>query len=403
MPPVTEIDLPHLAVESPEFAADPMPFLEAARRRHPWLATCKDGYFVHGYQAVKDLLYMDDKLLPPLDNVVEFYGAQGTRFERFLTDTVLARSGASHQRVRDSVAAAFTPRAVNQQMPVARRAITALLDEWAPKGRFDFAEFASFFPVSVLCGILGTSTSGVLAIRDAINTMTKALSMDRDLLPELLAAHDRLWDFVDGQVAERTGHGAGGGLLDQLIQAKATGRIDEDELRYLLMVLFIGGYDTSRNMLTLIMHTMIDRPAEWERCASDRLFCDKVTEEMLRHTSLVTAFRKVGENFVYDDVQFSQGALLIFANSVAGRDPAAFEDPMEFLPERTSANRHVAFGRGAHICIGQHLARMQIAEGLHLIAQRITHPRRTGDVAWRPFQGVWGLSTLPIEFTPATS
>lgn len=61
----------------------------------------------------------------------------------------------------------------------------------------------------------------------------------------------------------------------------------------------------------------------------------------------------------------------------------------------------MAFGRGMHICLGQFIARAQIEEGLHLIAQWVTNPKLAGGFGHRPFPGVWGLRGLPIEFTPA--
>lgn len=81
----------------------------------------------------------------------------------------------------------------------------------------------------------------------------------------------------------------------------------------------------------------------------------------------------------------------------------AFPEPMEFLPERIRTNSHIAFGRGAHICIGQHLARAQLEEGVHLIAQRLRKPRVAGEVSWKPYLGLWGLRTLPIQFEPGPS
>ena len=60
-----------------------------------------------------------------------------------------------------------------------------------------------------------------------------------------------------------------------------------------------------------------------------------------------------------------------------------------------------AFGRGAHQCLGMHLARLQIEDGLHLIAQRIKRPQLSGEIIWRRFPGVWGIKSLPIRFTPA--
>jgi cytochrome P450 len=150
-------------------------------------------------------------------------------------------------------------------------------------------------------------------------------------------------------------------------------------------------------MITLIMHKMLDYPLYWERCAEDFGFCTKVVEEMFRHTSTAAVLRKVGEEFEYDGVRFPRNEMLFYANMSAGRDPRAFADPNTFDPERVHTTRHVAFGRGAHMCVGQHLARAQIAEGIHLIAQRITRPKLVGEVVWRK-----GVRSLPIEFEPGS-
>ena len=78
-----------------------------------------------------------------------------------------------------------------------------------------------------------------------------------------------------------------------------------------------------------------------------------------------------------------------------------FPNPLTFDAERDNARRHVAFGRGAHICLGQFIARYQLQEGLHLIAQRLQNPRLNGEIIWRPFLGAWGLENLPIAFDAA--
>ena len=79
------------------------------------------------------------------------------------------------------------------------------------------------------------------------------------------------------------------------------------------------------------------------------------------------------------------------------------ENADEFIPGRKTEHRHIGFGLGPHMCIGQWLARAQIEEGFHLIAQRILNPRSTGPQGFRPFPGVWGISGLPIEFDLASS
>jgi len=92
---------------------------------------------------------------------------------------------------------------------------------------------------------------------------------------------------------------------------------------------------------------------------------------------------------------------LIFPMGIVCRYSGPFHAGLEFDPERPNANRHMAFSRGMHSCLGMFLARLQIAEGLHLIAQRLRDPRRDGELVWRLFPGVWGPKHLPIAFETA--
>jgi cytochrome P450 len=290
-----------------------------------------------------------------------------------------------------------------------RQVIGELLDEWIPKGEFDFAEFASYFPVAVLCGVMGVSSEPIPRIRAAIESHMASLTLNRDIIPEFMAAYDLLWKFVDGLVTEREQHitardtnSIDHGLLDALIATRNAGNMSDTELRYMLLVLLIGGYDTSKNMLTLTVHKLLQYPEYWARCAEDIAFCSKVIEEMLRHTTISNVFRNVKQEFDYQGHRFPKDMLVIFAIPLANRDPDIYPEPMTFDPERVTPeqHRHIAFGRGVHICPGQFLARAQLQEGLHLIAQRIPHPRLAGEIGWRPFLGAWGLSTLPLAVGP---
>ena len=402
---LTEMDLPLLPVEQPAFAADPTAHVEAARREHPWLAKSNvGGYVIHGYQAVRDILYMDDKLRPYFDGVAEFYGAERTPWGRFMSEMMIARHGPDHARLRGSAQATFTPRNVNRYRGLMRHVISDLLDEWAPEEKFDFADFASYFPITVFCGLLGVSAEIIPRIREALETQAASTTFNRDVLPAMLRGFEVLWDFADSAVLERERERRGvgnGGLLDAMIAAKTAGKIDEIEICQNLIMFVTAGYDTSKNMLGLIMYLMLQHPDHWERCAEDIGFCGKVVQETLRHSSIASVYRAVAKDFEYGDVSFPEGALLFFMMGLAGRDPSVFSEPMEFHPARTNVHQHMAFGRGAHFCIGMHLARAQLEEAVHLIAQRLRKPRLTGEVTWRPYLGIWGLRTLPIQFEPA--
>jgi cytochrome P450 len=396
-----EMTLPELPLQDPAFDRDPMPFVAEARGQHPWLTRFGDKFFIHGYEAIRDILYQDAKLRPAHDDVVETYGAEGTAWADYMEGMMLAQWGPKHAQLRAAMGDTFTPRNVNRHIDLVRGTIADLLDEWIPKRGFDFAEFASYFPIAVLCGLLGTDTSEIPRIKHSLETQTAVLSLNNDLTKDLLEGYDVMWEFTDRLVKDREAAGLEQGkMLDQLILAKNAGQMSEDDLRWTLMLLFPAGYDTSKNMLTLTVYHLLENSGYWERCAEDLTFCLKAVEESFRHTSTATIFRKVTDDIEYDGVRFPKDSVIIFGTSIASRDPRIFDDPMKFDPERKQTNRHLAFGRGAHICLGQHLAKTQIAEGLHQVTQRIKNPRLTGEVRWRPYLGVWGLRSLPIAFEP---
>jgi len=395
--------IPVLPVETPEFAADADPFLEEARRRHPWLARFSQGYIVHGYDALCELFTDDVNLLPGFGPIVDFYGVHGTMWARFMEEIVIAVGGEQHKRLRSSVVHAFTPRRANRERAMMQRVITELLDEWAPTGAFDFTDFASYFPVTVMCGLLGVSADPIPSMREALDNHLKSLNMNPEVKPLFMAGWDVLWEFADTTVNEREASGEfdEDSLLDAIIAAKNAGQLDETEARFMLLTVAVAGYDTSKNQLAVTMNLLLDRPEMYRRCAEDLSFCRAVVEESIRHTAIASPVRTVADDFTYRDFTFRKGDMLIMAPPLANRDPAKFPNPTEFDPERENKDRHVGFGRGEHICLGQFLARVQLQEGLHLIAQRLKNPRRAGKVEWRPFLGAWGPSSLPIAFDPA--
>jgi cytochrome P450 len=359
------------------------------------------GYVVTEYQAIKEILQQDDKLRFPAEQIVEVMGAEDTGWGKFTLEMMISRHGAEHDRLRGSVAEAFTPRSINRLRPLIRKTVAELLDEWAPKGQFDFAEFASNFPVRVMFGLIGADPVAVPGVRKSLGIHASSYGMDPTRMPIIEEAYQHLWGFVEGVIRDR---GPGGGhddLLDDLIAANTSGALSDVELRQMLIFLFGAGYDTSKNQLTLTMRAMLDRPDLWVRCAEDRPFCDRLVEEGLRYWSPSSTYRTVAEAFEHRGVVFPEGVMLLFPLAVAGRDPATFGEPDTFNPDRKQADRQIAFGRGMHLCLGQFLARANQEEGLHLIAQRITRPRLAGEVTWRPFPGTWGIESLPIVFDPA--
>ena len=399
---INDLDLMTLPIEDRAFGIDPEPWFAQARERHPWLAKFSHGYLVHGHRAIRELIQMDDKLHIATDDVVAIMGATGKPWGDFMKNLVIAKRGDEHKRIRDALKPFFKPRRIAEHVVLIRKVVSDLLDEWAPKGEFDFTEFASNFPVAVMFGLIGADLADLPRIKWALEVQGLSYSLDPPLLPDMEAAHAMMMEFTSDLVNRRRASGEQrDDLLQELVNAEDAGILSHQEVCEQLFFLFAAGYDTTKNQLGMTAHLLFQQPDLWARCGQDREFCTMAIEEGLRHSSPSSPPRIALDEIVYRDVTIPKGTHLMFLLNISGRDPAAFDDPMAYRPGRESAKHHLAFGKGAHICLGLHLARFQMEEGLHLIAARLKAPEVVGEVTWRRFPGVWGIETLPIRFTPA--
>ena len=243
-------------------------------------------------------------------------------------------------------------------------------------------------------------------LRDDLEAIGLAQSLEMERFPRIQEAMVRLEAFVTEIIADRRAHPRTDGvedLLEILIRTADAGKVNARQLTDLIMFFFIAGYDTSKNVLTYTMYTLLQYPEIYRRCAEDHDYCQRVIEEALRWFNPGTVPRIVNQDMVYRDVLLPKDTMLFFPLSVSGRDPVSFPDGDVFNPDRPIEpdKRQIAFGLGKHMCLGQYIARAQLQEALHQIAQRMHEPKLVGETGWRPFFGTWGLKGLPIEFEPA--
>jgi cytochrome P450 len=401
MPTINDLQLATMPITAVGFGYDPLPHFEAARRQHDWLAASDIGYVLTRYRGNEDILRMDDKLKMPGEEILEIMGAHGTGWGDFCVEQMLVSSGERHARLRGSVRSAFTPAKVKLLRPLMRETIAAILDEWAPKGEFDFTDFASQFPVRIMFAMLGTSIERLPAIMKDLEIHGGSFNLEVENMPVIEAGYQRLWSFVDGLVAERGRNGLNGDLLDTMIAANTEGTISDKELRQLLILMFAAGYDTTKNLLILLMRSLIDNPDIYRRTGTDFDYARKAVKEQLRFATPSNTMRLVIETFEYRGVIIPEGTMLVFPLTITGRDPDVFVNPDTFDPDRSEKEPSQAFGRGMHMCLGQFLAVANVEEGIHMIARRIVNPRIAGNVTWKPFPGVWGITGLPIAFDAA--
>ena len=400
MTPIDQLGLYHMPIATEAFGNDPLPHFAKAREQHEWLAASDIGYVVTGYRAIDDILRLDDKLTMPGEEIVGIMGAAGTGWGDFAVEQMLVSSGERHKRLRGSTTTAFGPGNVKRLRPLMQQTVRQILDEWAPWGAFDFTDFASQFPVRVMFALLGTSTERLPEIIKYLEIHGESFNLEVEKMGIIEHGYQTLWRFVDDLVVAREAAGAraDADLLDTMIAARNSGQVSDKELHQLLILMFAAGYDTTKNLLILLMRSLLDHPEIYRRCGEDFDYARRVVKEQLRFATPSNTMRMVNEAFDYRGVEIPAGTMLVFPLTISGRDPAVFGDPDRFDPDRPEKQPSQAFGRGMHICLGQFLAVANVEEGIHLIARRIAHPRLAGEVSWKPFPGVWGITALPIAF-----
>lgn len=403
MQKLAELDLPYLNMEDPSFSSDPYTPMAEAKKQHPWLANSKFGLVVHDYTAMNEIFRMEDKLRVPYGGIVEMLGLQGTPWGRFTEEQMISLPPAEHTLLRQTFAAKFTPRWATQLRPMMRETVDKLLDQFAPSGHMDFEFFASHFPISIMFSLVGAPHSDIAGMRDDLEAVGLAHSYQMDRFPRIQQAMVTLEEYVEDLIANRRADpslGSPDDVLAVLIETSDKGGIAHRQLVDLIMFFFLAGYDTSKNVLTFTMYTLLEYPEIYERCATDHDYCRKVVEEALRWFNPGTVARIVDQDFEYRGVVLPKDQMLFMPLSVSGRDSVAWADAQTFDPDRPidPNRRHIAFGLGKHMCLGQYIARAMLQEAIHLIAQRVKNPRLDGEFGWRPFYGTWGLQGLPIAF-----
>jgi hypothetical protein len=137
----------------------------------------------------------------------------------------------------------------------------------------------------------------------------------------------------------------------------------------------------------------------WDAVAAGSPPAAQVVEEVLRHRSAVTAVtRTVPKDLEHAGEKVGAGTTVMFSLWSANHDPAAFPRPDELAPAENRVQPHLAFGHGAHHCLGAALARAELQEALLAFSARVGCPRLGEGATWKPPVGITGPETLPIRF-----
>jgi cytochrome P450 len=398
LPNVFDAGLPTIDYEagSPDEAHA---IIREARRQAP-IAIGPHGPELLTYELVHAAL-RDQRLRIPQGMFLASQGiTSGPLWDRVAT-SLISLDGAEHHRLRRLVSKAFTPRATARLRTTVIDVITELLDRHTACGRCEVVtDIARRYPIPIICALLGAPSEDWQLFSSWTDDIFKAFSWNVAAeIPVILAAWEELDAYIDDMVAHRR-HALTDDLVSELIRAEDDGdRLTADEMRMLVAGLLMAGTDTTRNQLAASVQVLCDHPDQWALLGKRPELAAHAVEETMRHSPIAfSTLRTAVEDVEIAGFMIPAGTLVIANTGAANRDPAVYDDPDRLDITRDGTPAMQTFGAGMHYCLGANLARLELAEALAVMAQRMPNARRAGPAPWKPLTAISGPTTLPVEF-----
>jgi cytochrome P450 len=396
---VFDLGLPTLAYEHVHHPDEAHQLIASARSRAP-IAMGTHGPELLSYELVRAVL-RDSRFRVPQGMFLAAQGiTSGPLWDRVAAN-LISLDGDEHHRLRRLVARAFTPRATARLRTTVIDVITDLVDRTATDGHCDVvADIARQYPIPIICALLGAPPGDWELFSDWTDDIFKAFSWNAAAeVDNILTAWEALDAYTDAMVARRR-HALTDDLLSDLIRAEDDGdRLSASDLRMLVAGLLIAGTDTTRNQLAAAVEVLCKHPDQWTLLGRYPELAGPTVAEVMRHSPIAIATVRIAKEDVdLAGVTVPAGTLVVANVAAANRDPAVFDDPDRLDITRESDQTMLTFGGGLHYCLGAHLARLELTEGLTVMARRMPNARLCGPVPWKPFTALSGPISLPIEF-----
>lgn len=387
--PFLELSDPKMSVRSPEVRA---------ARDASWYARTPYGLAVLRYAEMGQLL-IHPSLRQGSHAWPELNGVNSGLFAKWWGETILVTEGADHTRLRRLVNPAFTPKTVKGLMPDFERLTNSLMSSWIDTGECDFMkDFADPYAGRILTILIGLPEEAAQEILDLSADMGLALGVTyKESLPQIEAATERMCELVESVIEERF-RNPGDDILSILVKTSAEeGGMTYEELLNIGVMLAFAGVDTTRNQLGLGMSMFLDHPEQWEILAENPNLAMAAANECMRLRPTITwVTREAIEDFEFQGLEIAKGTTLHLMSESAGTDPEGFEEaPFDITDKRP---KNFGFGGGMHVCLGQVVAKNDMAVAYRLLSEKITNIRLNGDADFLPDSGNTGPTYLPIAF-----
>jgi cytochrome P450 len=275
----------------------------------------------------------------------------------------------AHRRHRALVSAAFTQRALaRRENELLAQLGNRLIDRFADRGRADLVrEFTFPYPTQIIAGLLGLPREDYAQFqRWSISLLSITVNRER-----AVAASEALRNYFIPILAARRAE-----PRDDLISGLAHAEIDgekltDEEIFSFLRLLLPAGVETTYRSTGNLLFGLLSNPDQLDAVRADRSLIPQAIEEAVRwEPPLLTITRVVTRDTRLGGVDIPAGSTVMPMLGSANRDEERWSDPDRFDVFR-AARPHIGFGHGTHVCLGMHLARLEMRVALNLLFDRL--------------------------------
>ena len=331
-----------------------------------------------------------------------FSAALGQRLRRRGTPLPLSMLNSDppdHARLRAPAAKVFAARAVERRRDGVRAVVDAIVPELDDRDELDLlGQFARPLSSRVLAELLDVPVDE----RERFERLADEASANLDPLagPDALAAALAAAEALRAAFAtylETPRSRSELGILDALGEECTRAGLARDELLTMLNLLVIGGYEPLANLVANALAALLADPEQLRVLRSDPSLIGSAVEELLRYEAPVpVAARAPREKVAIGGKDIGAAEPVVVFLAAANHDPSVFAHP-ERLDLRRRPNPHLAFGAGAHFCLGAPLARLVCREAILAVLDRFPNLSVAGALEWRPSLVPRGLRALPVR------
>ena len=367
---------------SPEFLADPFAVMAVAEA--PVFFAPSIGYYVvTRYQDIEEVFKdpgtysaaaAQAPLAPLTPEAQQILLAGGHKPQPSMS----ALDEQAHARLRKPAARAFSMKRVTAMVPAIQATAAQLLDAVRAEPEFDLVAALAFpLPANIVFSLMGVPEQDYAQLkqwcgyRAALSWGRPAPEDQLEIVTSMAAYRRYMRSLVDLKV--RT---PGDDLASDLIAIhdEAPDRLTLDEIASILFSLSFAGHETTTGLISNTVRRLLEDPDRWDEIVAEPGLIPGAVEETLRYDPSVAVWRRVTTRPVtLAGVDLPPGARLYLWLASAGRDQAAFADPGRFDLHRPDAERHLAFGKGVHFCLGANFGRLEAQIAIAELARR--YPR----------------------------